>query len=71
MNHPFVIGEMVTVRSEHFSETCSGVIVDISRDSEDQHWFYEIEVMSGDRLDAHRNEAGELWLNDFEVFCES
>lgn len=57
-------GTHVHVRSEHFAEECEGVI---TKGEYDDGWLYRIEVTSGDRLDAHRNEDGELWVCDFEV----
>jgi hypothetical protein len=33
----------------------------------DNGWMYRIEVTSGADCNVHRNEKGELWLNDFEV----
>ena len=33
----------------------------------DDGWMYRIDVTSGDDCRQHRNEAGELWVNDFEL----
>jgi hypothetical protein len=33
----------------------------------DDGWLYRIDVLSGDRADAHRRDDGQLWLCDFEV----
>jgi hypothetical protein len=52
------------VRSEHFVEKCEGVI---TKGQYDGGWLYRIDVTAGERLDAHRNEDGELWVCDFEV----
>lgn len=52
------------MRSEHFEEQCAGVV---TKGRYDDGWFYRIEVTSGDRLDTHRDEEGELWVCDFEV----
>ena len=57
-------GSRVYVRSEHFVEECEGII---TRGEYDGGWLYRIEVTAGDRLDAHRNSNGELWVCDFEV----
>ena len=58
------VGTRVHVRSEHFSEQCMGVVT--ASEYEDG-WLYRIDVRSGDSLDRHRNDAGELWVCDFEV----
>ncbi len=57
-------GTPVHVRSEHFAEECEGTI---TKGEYDDGWLYRIEVTRGDRLDAHRNKEGELWVWDFEV----
>lgn len=57
-------GTRVHVRSDHFKEECEGVT---TRAEYDDGWLYRIDVTSGDRLDEHRNEDGELWVWDFEV----
>jgi hypothetical protein len=33
----------------------------------DDGWVYRVDVTSGDGCQEHRNEAGELWVCDFEV----
>jgi hypothetical protein len=55
---------VVYVASDHFEATASGRI---TKGQYDAGWLYRIDVLRGDRLDAHRNEQGELWVNDFEV----
>jgi hypothetical protein len=57
-------GTPIHVRSEHFAEQCHGVITAAEYDD---GWFYRMEVTAGDRLNAHRNDNGELWVCDFEV----
>lgn len=54
----------VLIHSDHFAEECEGVV---TKGLYDDGWFYRIKVTSGDRLDAHRDERGELWVCDFEV----
>ena len=58
-------GTPVHVRSDHFPEECDGRITKGRRDG--GGWVYRVEVTAGDRLDAHRNHEGELWVCDFEV----
>ena len=33
----------------------------------DEGWFYEIEVTSNGSVDEHRNQAGQLWVCEFEI----
>ncbi len=33
----------------------------------DDGWLYRIDVTGGEDCGSHRNEAGELWVCDFEV----
>jgi phenolic acid decarboxylase len=33
----------------------------------DDGWLYQLDVVAGDHAADHRNEAGELWVCDFEV----
>lgn len=57
-------GTRVHVRSEHFVAECDAVVTGATYD---EGWLYRIDVVSGDRLDAHRNEKDELWVWDFEL----
>lgn len=43
------------------------IIREIDNDQEDGHLYYRLEVIEGSQADLHRNEKGELWVNDFEV----
>ena len=33
----------------------------------DDGWLYRLDVLEGDRAEAHRDEHGELWVCEFEV----
>ena len=57
-------GTLVHVRSMHFAGECNARIVE---GRYDDGWLYRIDVVSGDRLDEHRGEEGQLWVCDFEV----
>ena len=58
------VGTRVHVCSDHFVGECDGVIAAAEYDD---GWLYRIDVIAGDRLDAHREDNGELWVCDFEV----
>jgi hypothetical protein len=36
----------------------------------DDGWLYRIDITGGDRCDAHRNDAGELWVCEHEVSAD-
>ena len=57
-------GTAVRARREHFAGRCDGIVTAAEYDD---GWLYRVEVTKGDRLDAERDERGELWLCDFEV----
>lgn len=69
--NPFVIGDKVFVSNPlSFEGTCTGVISDfdeVSVDGLPTFRAYRIDVESGDHFNDHRNETGELWVNDFEM----
>ncbi len=48
-------------------DTGKAIIREIDNDQEDGHLLYKLEVVEGSQADLHRNDKGELWLNDFEV----
>ena len=48
-------------------DTGKAFIKAIDNDSEDKHLYYRLEVIDGSQSDLHRNDKGELWVNDFEV----
>jgi len=50
---------------------CTGeaIITDIHIDPDDGHFYYKLDNIIGNQCNEHKNEKGELWLNDFEV-CE-
>lgn len=54
----------VMVRSEQLEGECEGLV---TAGRFDDGWLDRIEVTSGDRLDPHRDDQGELWVCDFEV----
>jgi hypothetical protein len=62
--HPITNGTRVRVQSDHFAQQCEGVVTAAEYD---EGWLYRIDVTDGDQLDRHRNDAGELWVCDFEV----
>ncbi len=61
---PLANGTPVHVRSDHFTGQCNGLI---TASHYDDGWLYQVDVTSGDHLDEHRNEHGELWVCEFEV----
>ena len=65
--HPIEIGSKVTVGISNTDQTCVGLISNRMPDDSDGRWLYRIQVESGDRMDEHLDEFGELWVNDFEV----
>ena len=48
-------------------DTGKAIIIEIDNDQEDGHLYYRLEVIEGSQSDIHRNDKGELWVNDFEV----
>lgn len=42
-------------------------ITDVYQDQEDGHLYYQLNVIEGSKSNLHRDEKGELWVNDFEV----
>ena len=58
------VGTRVHVKSEHFVEECDAVITEAEYSG---GWLYRIDVAAGDRMGAHRETSGELWVCDFEV----
>ena len=44
-----------------------GIIREIYKDPDDKHFHYKLEVVEGSNANMHRNNEGELWVNDFEV----
>ena len=61
---PSKIGTPVTIDIAQGLNVAQGTI---SAADYDDGWMYRIEITSGDDCHEHRNEAGELWVNDFEV----
>lgn len=48
-------------------DTGKAFITNIHKDHEDGHIYYQLNVIEGSKSNLHRNEKGELWVNDFEV----
>ncbi len=48
-------------------DTGIAIIRDIYIDADDSHLHYKLDVIEGSNSDLHRNDKGELWINDFEV----
>ena len=61
------IGTKVKFNLGQGLDTGKAIITDIHRDHEDSHLYYQLDVTEGSKSDLHRNEKGELWVNDFEV----
>ncbi len=61
---PLKIGTPVEIDIAQGLAIARGVIAAADYDN---GWMYRIEITSGDNCQQHRNEAGELWVNDFEV----
>lgn len=47
--------------------TAKIIAVDIEGEGKDKQLYYKLEVIEGSQANMHRNEQGELWVNDFEV----
>ncbi|MCC6680499.1 MAG: hypothetical protein IT445_06310 [Phycisphaeraceae bacterium] len=43
-----------------------GIVLDGHMNPDIDNWIYQVAVIS-DRFDPHRNDLGELWVNDFEL----
>jgi hypothetical protein len=61
---PLKIGTPVEIDIAQRLAVAQGVITAADYDD---GWMYKINITSGDDCREHRNEAGELWVNDFEV----
>ena len=61
---PLVIGTLVAVDIAQGLSMAQG---QITAAEYDDGWFYRIDVTDGDDCHRHRDEAGELWVCDFEV----
>ena len=61
---PLKIGAPVEIDIAQGLAVARGVIAAADYDD---GWMYRIDITSGDDCREHRNEAGELWVNDFEV----
>jgi hypothetical protein len=61
---PLPIGTRVQIDIAQGMDVAKGVI----RDAEyDDGWSYRVDVTGGDDCREHRDQAGELWVCDFEV----
>ncbi len=61
---PLKIGTPVEIDIAQGLAVARGVI---AATDYDDGWMYRIDITSGNDCLEHRNEAGELWVNDFEV----
>ena len=61
---PLSNGTHVRVDIAQGAARCEGVIREAVYDD---GWLYHIEVTAGDECAAHRNDAGQLWVCEFEV----
>ena len=61
---PLAVGTLVDINIAQGLNVAQGVITAADYDD---GWLYQIDVTAGDRCDAHRNAAGELWVCDLEV----
>jgi len=63
-NPPLPPGTPVTVNIAQGHAVARGVVAAAEYDD---GWMYRVDITDGDHCDAHRNNAGELWVCDFEV----
>lgn len=61
---PLKVGTPVAIDIAQGLAIAQGVITAAEYDD---GWTYQIDVTGGDDCREHRNEAGELWVCDFEV----
>ena len=61
---PMNVGTPVAIDIAQGQTMAQGVITAAEYDD---GWLYLIDVTSSDACDEYRNEAGELWVCDFEV----
>lgn len=62
------IGTPVEINIAQGAAVARGVITAADYDD---GWMYRISVSEGDDCSVHHNEAGELWVCDFEVMKHS
>ena len=67
MRRKLPIGTKVEFDIGQGLDTGKAFITDIHKDHEDGHLYYQLDVIEGSKSDLHRNEKGELWVNDFEA----
>ena len=67
MRKQLPIGTKVKFNIGQGLDTGKAFITDIHKDQEDGHLYYQLDVIEGSKSDLHRNEIGELWVNDFET----
>ena len=67
MRRKLPIGTKVEFDIGQGLDTGKAFITNIHKDDEDGHLYYKLNVIEGSQADLHRNEEGELWVNDFEV----
>lgn len=67
MRKQLPIGTKVAFDIGQGLDTGKALITDVYKDQEDGHLYYQLDVIEGSKSDLHRNEKGELWVNDFEV----
>jgi hypothetical protein len=63
-DHPLAAGHPGRVRHRPGAGGRGAAIIAVDYDD---GWLYQLDVVAGDHAADHRNEAGELWVCDFEV----
>ncbi len=61
---PLPIGTSVNIDIAQGHSVAEGIIAAAEYDD---GWLYRVDLTGGDDCHLHRNEAGELWVCDFEV----
>jgi hypothetical protein len=61
---PLPLGTRVSIDIAQGLAIAEGVVAEACYDD---NWMYRIDITVGDKCNEHRNAAGELWLNDFEL----
>jgi hypothetical protein len=67
MRKQLPIGTKVKFNIGQGLDTGKAFITGINKDHEDGHLYYQLDVIEGSKSDSHRNEKGELWVNDYET----
>ncbi len=65
--HSLPIGTRIEFNIAQGLDVGIAIIKEADIDPDDNHLHYKLEVIEGSQADMHRNDKGELWVNDFEV----